>query len=80
MDWLVDEEGEVWLLEVNAFPDFGQTGGELMDVVKGVWEGVVRVAVRGFFRVEGDAKEDAEGEEERMSGMRKVLDVDMGRG
>jgi hypothetical protein len=58
-----------FLLEVNAFPDFKQTGGELRDVVGGLWEGVVGVAVGGFFGVEGEV-------DERMV---KVLDVDMGR-
>jgi hypothetical protein len=41
----------------------------LRDVVGGLWEGVVGVAVGGFFGVGGEV-------DERMV---KVLDVDMGR-
>lgn len=90
MDWMVDESGRAWLLEVNAFPDFRQSGVEGEGVVKGVWEGVVGVAVGGFFGVDvgeggegegkGEGKEGrkGEGEEERW-GMRKVLDIDLWR-
>ena len=82
-DWMVDERGDVWLLEVNAFPDFSMTGEGLRDVVRGLWEGVVGVAVGGFFG--GREGEDGEGkagdgeEEGGRWGLRKVLDVDMGR-
>ena len=74
LDFMVSVEpgtGELrtWLLEVNAFPDFRQTGGELKDVVGGLFEGVVGVGVQGMFGV------DAGGEGE----MVKVLDIDLGR-
>ncbi|KAL4810423.1 survival protein sure-like phosphatase/nucleotidase [Aspergillus unguis] len=73
VDFLVDEGGDVWLLEVNAFPDFGQTGEELRDVVVGgLFGGVVDVAVRGFFG-------DGENEKKEDNGMRLVADVDLGR-
>lgn len=75
LDWLVDARGTVWLLEVNAFPDFAQTGKGLSGVVGGVWEGVVGVGVAGFFEgMDGGV----EGEEERW-GMKRVLDLDLGR-
>lgn len=69
----VEEDGELrtWLLEVNAFPDFRQSGDECKGVVEGLFEGVVDVAVGGFFGVDG---KDGEGK-----GMVKVLDVDLGR-
>ena len=70
VDWVVDAKGTVWLLEVNAFPDFRQSGGVGEAIVRGLWEEVVRVAVGGFFRTE--AKESG-------AGLRKVLDVDLGR-
>ncbi|GKT94234.1 LOW QUALITY PROTEIN: 5'/3'-nucleotidase SurE [Colletotrichum tofieldiae] len=35
LDFLVDAEARPWLLEVNSFPDFKQTGGELKGVVAG---------------------------------------------
>ncbi|MCJ1385086.1 hypothetical protein MMC17_008204 [Xylographa soralifera] len=82
VDWMVDEKGEVWLLEVNAFPDFRQTGEELRDVVKGLWEGVVGIAVGDFFGVserDGQHREQGRNRDERW-GFRKVLDLDMGRG
>ena len=76
VDWMVDEKGVAWLLEVNAFPDFKQSGEELKHVVQGLWDGVVGIAVKGFFCP--DSNVDAQIGEER-HGMRKVLDVDLGR-
>jgi tubulin---tyrosine ligase len=50
IDWLVDDAGKVWLLEVNAFPDFAQTGSELGErVVGGFWQGVVAVTADKWF-------------------------------
>ncbi|KAL4928416.1 putative acid phosphatase [Aspergillus undulatus] len=73
VDFLVDENGEVWLLEVNAFPDFGQTGEELREVVVGgLFGGVVGVAVDGFFG--GQEKKGNE-----VDGMRLVAELDLGR-
>lgn len=74
VDFLVDEGGRAWLLEVNAFPDFRQTGEELRGIVGGLWKGVVDVAVGGFFGVEGMEKEK-EGEGD----MVLVREVEMGR-
>lgn len=72
VDFLVDEDGAIWLLEVNAFPDFGQTGEELREVVVGgLFKGVVDVAVEGFFGKDANHEED--------NGMRLVADVDLGR-
>lgn len=76
VDWVVDDKGVAWLLEVNAFPDFKQTGDDLKDVVQGLWDGVIGIAVKGFFDP-GD--KEAAGFEEDRYGMRKVLDVDLGR-
>lgn len=75
VDWMVDERGTAWLLEVNAFPDFKQSGGELKGVVQGLWDAVIRVAVKGFFHPK--RQEDEVNEEK--NNMRKVLDVDLGR-
>nr|OQO28762.1 hypothetical protein B0A51_02531 [Rachicladosporium sp. CCFEE 5018] len=70
LDFLVDAEGTAWLLEVNAFPDFGQSGrGEGRELVEGLIEGVVKVAVGGFFAMgEGVDKSLVE-----------VLHLDLGR-
>jgi tubulin--tyrosine ligase len=69
----IEPDGELrcWLLEVNAFPDFRQTGDELSGMVEGLFEGVVDKAVAGFFGVE---RKDNGGEV-----MIKVLDIDLGR-
>ncbi|QSZ30389.1 hypothetical protein DSL72_004912 [Monilinia vaccinii-corymbosi] len=70
LDFLVDAHGECWLLEVNAFPDFGQSGLECRAVVEGFWKEVVGKVVGGFFGVEGV---EGEGELVRVGG------VDLGR-
>ncbi|KAK4190783.1 tubulin-tyrosine ligase [Podospora australis] len=86
IDFLVSEEekeGEggkeerVWLLEVNAFPDFKQTG-KLTGVVGGFWEGVVKVAVEGFVNGEDNKKKEMEVGGE-VGGMKLVRRVDLGR-
>lgn len=76
VDWMVDHVGNSWLLEVNAFPDFKQSGEDLKDVVAGLWEAVVGIAVRGFF---GLIDEDTDRGEEEQFRMKKVLNVDLGR-
>jgi tubulin--tyrosine ligase len=72
LDFLVDESGTAWLLEVNAFPDFRQTGEELKGLIKGLWEGVVDKAVAGFFGFEGMGKEEE-------GNMVLVRSLDLGR-
>ncbi|KAF2236708.1 tubulin-tyrosine ligase [Viridothelium virens] len=71
LDFLVDQSGQAWLLEVNAFPDFKQTGEDLKDVVQGLFEEVIDVAVKPFFGIEGKAP--------TMGMMRQVLNLDLGR-
>ena len=75
VDWIVDAEGIPWLLEVNAFPDFKQSGEDLGHVIQGLWNGIVGIAVNGFFRGENPGA----GLNEEEFAMRKVLDVDLGR-
>jgi len=74
VDWMVDAEMKVWLLEVNAFPDFKQTGDDLSGLIARLWEGVIMVGVKEFFALNEDHASD-----EEKSGMRKVLDVNLGR-
>ncbi|KAI9842658.1 MAG: hypothetical protein M1838_003049, partial [Thelocarpon superellum] len=64
LDFLVDGAGTVWLLEVNAFPDFKQTGGELKSLVAGLFDGVVAVAIRPFFGLDERETEGRETERE----------------
>ena len=73
VDFLVDQNLEVWLLEVNAYPDFKQTGPDHRDlVVGGLFEQVVRVAVRPFFESGSTTRDGSER-------MRMVRDIDLGR-
>lgn len=73
LDFLVDAKGTAWLLEVNAFPDFKQTGGDLKDIVSGFWKGVLRHGVAPFFNI---SPKDQEGAED----MVPVRKLDLGRG
>lgn len=78
LDWLVDSSGHVWLLEVNAFPDFAQSGeGIEKGVVQGFWEGVLGIVGLAWFN--GKKAEEEDVKRERCWGMKKVLDVDLGR-
>jgi tubulin---tyrosine ligase len=76
VDFLVDAEGKAWLLEVNACPDFAQTGTGLQGLVRELFEGVVEVAVKPFFGLEN---EDADGQDGVAENMVEVLDIDLGR-
>ena len=74
LDFMVglDEEAgglNTWLLEVNAFPDFRQTGSDLQGLVSGLMEGVVEKGIKPFFGLEGEENGD----------MVQVLEVDLGR-
>ena len=73
IDWMVDDVGTVWLLEVNAFPDFRQSGERLKTLVGDFWKDVLQTAVRDFFDA-GDSQEAA-----RRGELIKVLDLDLGR-
>lgn len=72
VDFLVDAEGNVWLLEMNAYPDFKQTGEGLQEtVVGGLFEEIVNTAVAPFL----GADEHANGSEQ----MVLVKGIDLGR-
>ncbi|KAJ5643753.1 uncharacterized protein N7484_006260 [Penicillium longicatenatum] len=71
VDFLVDSTGCTYLLEVNAFPDFAQTGEDLKEVVVGrLFEEMIDVAVKPFF---GLGDNDGKGD------MKLVADLDLGR-
>lgn len=80
LDFMIGIEGDgglnTYLLEVNAFPDFKQTGDELSGLIEGLFEGVVESAVKPFFGL--GAERSAEGSAAN-GGMVKVLDIDLGR-
>lgn len=71
VDFLVDADGNAWLLELNAFPDFAQTGEDLKEVVVGrLFEEAIDVAVKPFFGLGGDSGK---------GDMKLVADLDLGR-
>jgi tubulin--tyrosine ligase len=74
LDFMVDAEGTTWLMEVNAFPDFAQTGDELQDLVKNLMEDVVDVAIKPFFRVEEGSKSSGD-----KDGLVEILNIDLGK-
>ncbi|GKZ28815.1 hypothetical protein AbraIFM66950_000612 [Aspergillus brasiliensis] len=78
VDFLVDKKGNAWLLELNAYPDFAQTGEDLKELVVGrLFEETVDVAVKPFFGLQGvDKKENVSKGTEMM---KLVRDVDLGR-
>jgi tubulin--tyrosine ligase len=73
LDYLVDAEGTAWLLEINAFPDFRQTGDDLKEVVQGLFEEVVDMAIKPFFGVAENSEPNGSAR------MKMVLDIDLGR-
>ncbi|KAL1610034.1 hypothetical protein SLS60_001699 [Paraconiothyrium brasiliense] len=78
----IEDDGELrtWLLEVNAFPDFRQTGEECKGVVEGLMDEAVRVGIKPFF---DETSEEADGStvdcHKNGKGLVKVLDIDLGR-
>lgn len=94
VDFLVDAQGVAWLLEVNSFPDFKQTGDELRDdVVAELWRQVLRLAVveGGPLSLGGKGDRDAHGHDDSADAtethsaaagdgkMVLVKDVDLGK-
>ncbi|KIW93920.1 5'/3'-nucleotidase SurE [Cladophialophora bantiana CBS 173.52] len=54
VDFLIDRDCNVWLLELNAYPDFKQTGQDLQDaVVGGLFQAVTKTAIAPFFGIAG---------------------------
>ncbi|KAI8646975.1 tubulin-tyrosine ligase family-domain-containing protein [Parasitella parasitica] len=49
VDFMMDQELNVYFLEANAFPDFKQTGGKLQHIIQELFESTTRVAVEPFF-------------------------------
>lgn len=76
VDYLVDKTGNAWLLELNAFPDFRQTGDELKcEVVGKLFDGVVELAAKPFLcpTEKGNAAD-----EQTVSRFRLVAELNMG--
>ncbi|CAA94694.1 P-body associated protein Pby1 [Schizosaccharomyces pombe] len=49
VDFLVDCESQVYLLEVNSYPDFKQTGKNLSNIIENLFSAVVETAIIPFF-------------------------------
>ncbi|EGE06164.1 tubulin-tyrosine ligase family protein [Trichophyton equinum CBS 127.97] len=77
VDYLVDETGNAWLLELNAFPDFRQTGDELKcEVIGKLFDEVVEIAVKPFFFPAAEKGNAAD--EQTKSRLRLVADLNLG--
>ncbi|CAI1916094.1 hypothetical protein SEUBUCD646_0D03070 [Saccharomyces eubayanus] len=50
VDFLVDSDYEVKLLEINAFPDFKQTGKDLKDLIDELFDDTVKYCVAPIFK------------------------------
>ncbi|KAH0127536.1 hypothetical protein KCU67_g17309, partial [Aureobasidium melanogenum] len=74
VDFMLDAEGTPYLLEINAFPDFAQTGDDLNSIVQGLFEEVVDVAIKPFFGL--STEQEPASQKERMA---LALDIDLGR-
>ena len=74
VDFLVDARSHAWLLEINAFPDFGQTGPSLREkVISPLMRAAVETAVLPFFGLEQSTT--FSGSESLV----KVADLDLGK-
>lgn len=50
LDFIVDDKFQVQLLEINAFPDFKQTGEDLKDLIYELFDDVIEYSVVPFFK------------------------------
>lgn len=77
VDYLVDKEHQVYLLEINSYPDFRQTGQRLTDhVVGGLFREVTRQIICPFFKI-APKKMDEEAGEWKPGRLELVLDVQL---
>jgi tubulin---tyrosine ligase len=76
VDYMVDATGNVWLLEINAGPSFKPKGGDLDDLTRGLFEGLVEVAVCSFF-FPTKKENQKSGKEDIQRAMLQVLDIDL---
>jgi tubulin--tyrosine ligase len=82
VDFLVDADGTAWLLEINAFPDFRQTGDKLRGIVAEFWLEALRLAIGPFVGLDAGIMrggQDITGEEKAKQAMVLVRDVNLGQ-
>ncbi|KAK9430521.1 tubulin-tyrosine ligase family-domain-containing protein [Lipomyces doorenjongii] len=61
VDFLVDSDLNTSILEVNAYPDFAQTGNELKELVDGLFKNVLTEIVAPFFKVKDIQESQTDG-------------------
>ncbi|CAO3653822.1 unnamed protein product [Cunninghamella echinulata] len=57
VDFLIDQDKNVYFLETNAFPDFKQTGGKLQHVIQELFDATTKTAIEPFFGCESTPDE-----------------------
>ncbi|CAN6651204.1 probable tubulin--tyrosine ligase Pby1p [Trichomonascus vanleenenianus] len=58
LDFLVLDDFSVKLLEINAYPDFKQTGDDLKQVIEGLFSAATKTVIAPYFDEQTDASED----------------------
>ncbi|GMG20724.1 unnamed protein product [Ambrosiozyma monospora] len=80
LDFLVDSKLNVSLLEVNAYPDFKQTGDDLKGLIYELFDGVVKTSIKPFLQddksTENNETQKTENLENINQNLHKVLSVD----
>ena len=67
VDFMLDENNDVYLLEINSYPDFKQTGEELTNrVVGALFDAVTKTVICPFFNIPGEGQ-----------GLINVLDIEL---
>ncbi|KAG1346107.1 hypothetical protein G6F62_003949 [Rhizopus arrhizus] len=58
IDFLIDQDSNVYFLEANAFPDFKQTGQKLQHIIQELFNATTRIAIEPFFTKEKNVKHE----------------------
>ncbi|GAA6004314.1 hypothetical protein JCM10207_000664 [Rhodosporidiobolus poonsookiae] len=80
VDFLVSDDFQVSLLEINACPDFGQTGADLQSIIDHLFSCTIDVAVKPFFARQDAAAAGEKDAEEELAETFEQLDVGGSRG
>ncbi|KAK9249556.1 tubulin-tyrosine ligase family-domain-containing protein [Lipomyces tetrasporus] len=75
IDFLVDSDLNASILEINAYPDFAQTGNDLKQLVDGLFKSVLTEIVAPFFK--GDVVQGGEKDDSGFGELALVLDQDV---
>ncbi|GAA6036636.1 hypothetical protein JCM8097_001264 [Rhodosporidiobolus ruineniae] len=80
VDFLVSDDLQVSLLEINACPDFGQTGAALQSIIDHLFSCTLETAVKPFFAAQDAAAAGSAKEEDALVDTFERLDVGGSRG